>query len=283
MTPADCPPAVKPLPPHGTYARANGRPKGGVPPCHCNLCTPVGLAYRKRRRVAAELGKPLNADVTEVLPHLRKLLAADDNVKQLAARLGFSHGSLKKILAGKTRSIRRDRVETILAARPAAAGGTVIEAIGTSRRVQALIAAGHALKVIAADSGLSCDTLAELISGRHMRVRRETAEAIDATYRRLSGTQGASARSRSRAAREGWPTPEQWDGEIDRPDADPNRWLLSECARVPAEALVEDAEWLHDEHGLSWEAAAAQVGVLVNTLHTYRGRVRERAAAQAAS
>jgi hypothetical protein len=143
------------------------------------------------------------------------------------------------------------------------------------------VAKGHAHKVIAAAAGLEITVVNDLIGGAKTRLRHGTAEAIDRAYTLLSQVEPKSGcgatRARNKALARGWPTPEQWDGAIDDPDADPATW--SRTGRRDTDGLVEDAEWLREQTGASWSEVAAQLRVREDVLHRYRRRARQEAAA----
>ena len=75
---------TKPLPEHGTNARAKGRPATGVPRCPCLPCRAAARAYEKRRRVLNATGRTLRVPVEPVAAHLDTLFAADAGWMQLA-------------------------------------------------------------------------------------------------------------------------------------------------------------------------------------------------------
>jgi hypothetical protein len=274
MTPAACPSATRPLPAHGTPARYRGLPRHGIKGCRCTDCRIADRRYRKHLRVRRR-----KVDATTARTHIDMLLKGGASYNSIARAATCAVNTVRWIHKGVWTEIRTGVRDGILGVRPAADPHLSVNAQGSIRRVQALMAIGWPISDIRDAAGLGHAALSRLASGVAVDVRASTAAAIADAYRRLSAADGGSVMSRNRAAREGWPTPAQWDGEIDNPAADPAAWARDAAVRRRVEDVVADAEELHAEHGVSWEAAAAQVGVLVNTLHTYRIRVRERAAA----
>lgn len=120
-------------------------------------------------------------------------------------------------------------------------GLVLIDATGTRRRIQSLMALGWTSDEIGVATGA--------MSGKHIqqtsykaRVRLDTARLIATAYRQLSATPGTSSQTRGRANRAGWPPPMAWDdgtGEhgIDNPAATP--WPMTEGRRGVAEVVEE--------------------------------------------
>lgn len=108
----------------------------------------------------------------------------------------------------------------------------LIPALGTARRIQALVAIGHTFGDIAREMGVAHDVVRHLALHR-THVRPTTAHRVDATFQRLCMTpapDGKSARyARTVARRYGWAPPLAWD-DIDDPDATPIGHIL--CASL---------------------------------------------------
>lgn len=105
-----------------------------------------------------------------------------------------------------------------------------VPALGTLRRIQALHAIGHTGPEIAAAAGLSIGTLRSIQHHASTTVHRGTAEAVTATYDRMSMTRPNgrySERARRAAERKGWPPPLAWDNPDD-PDEQPTDWQWRE-------------------------------------------------------
>lgn len=123
-----------------------------------------------------------------------------------------------------------------------------IDATGTRRRLQALIAVGWSMSAIAERSGYRDRANLHSIM-RAKTVKRDTAERIAAVYDHLwdqpppehrPHQRAAASRSRRIAEQNGWPPPMAWDDEqIDDPSARPHR-----PRRTSTKASLEDVEWL---------------------------------------
>ncbi|SDN18648.1 helix-turn-helix domain-containing protein [Streptomyces wuyuanensis] len=214
--------ATKPLADHGTTARAKGRPSGGIPPCPCRPCRDAENAYDKRRRYLNATGRTLMVDTAPVADHIRDLFNAGAGWVQLAAATGCSSSTLHKILTGRIPQCRRTTANKILAVRPGDAipPGRLVPAIGSIRRIRALLAAAHPCKAISIASGVEHSMISDLVNGSLSVVKLHVAQRIDAGYRKLAGTVGTSTRSRRRAERNQWAPPAAWD-DLDNPAAHP--------------------------------------------------------------
>lgn len=119
--------------------------------------------------------------------------------------------------------------------------------LGTSRRVQALVALGYTFGQIGAALGRSQDWAAKLAHGQGTFVRTSTAEKVDALFRdwcmkppaetdRVERWQAAYARSTAR--KNGWVPPLAWD-DIDRDEAPAASEDVTEIDPVVVERLLE--------------------------------------------
>lgn len=109
---------------------------------------------------------------------------------------------------------------------------TLVDATGTKRRIQALIALGWTLHEVSTDAGGYTKNWSHLLLKQDM-VTSTTAAKVAATYERLSMSVPAGPyreRTRKRAARNGWLPPLAWD-DI---DTDP------ESPVVPVDERWED-------------------------------------------
>lgn len=136
-----------------------------------------------------------------------------------------------------------------------------IPAVGTTRRLQGLVALGWQQKELFERLGVTQQTLTSAVTGRSDRVRTVFAQNVDELYRELQlqpapHSYGAT-RARLRAARRGWVAPIAWDENIDDPAATPD---------VGAEPVFADT--LADARSLGYDDArlASVLGIRVNTL-----------------
>lgn len=216
---------MKPLAEHGTTARAKGRPAAGIPGCPCPACRAAECAYDKRRRYLNATGRNLMVDTAPVAQHIRAVFEAGAGWAQLAAITGCSTSTLHGIRTGRITSCRRSTASKILAAQigDAIPAGRMVPAVGSIRRLHALLAAAHSCKAITLASTVEHSMISDLVNERVSTVKLHVAERIADGFRQLAGTTGSSARSRNRAMRNNWAPPAAWDdGAVDDPNAHPD-------------------------------------------------------------
>lgn len=234
---------TRPLPPHGTTARAKGRPETGVPGCTCQPCLDAQHRYQKHRTYLQATGRPRTINAEPIAQHLERLFVNGANWRSLCAATGTSPSTISDLRRRTQKTIRRDVAERILAIQPGQAHSPDgrIPITGTQRRVQALYAIGHGPEAIAAATGLRRTTIGRIVNESYDSVTRHVAEAVAASFRQLANTRGNYPRSRTRAERNGWAPPAAWD-DIDDPNEQPdwtghcgtNRgWLLHDTQNIP--------------------------------------------------
>jgi hypothetical protein len=242
------------------------------PPCHTKRCR-----YKKQWRLNRARGKsaPLT-DAAEAVTYLRELLDAAWTRTQIGYASGVDHSYIANLLGERSEpapaKLRVETAAAILALRSAdryrnLPDRTPVDPTGTRRRLQALAWNGHALE--------------RLLNGLHAnnglmvaaRVTARNARLIAEAYDQLWNVPGGSPRTARRARSRGWVGPGAWDDDtIDDPRTVPDLGASAD----PVAALLENAEWLHTECGMPWDAVAAQLDVRKDTLHQYRTRERRR-------
>lgn len=97
-----------------------------------------------------------------------------------------------------------------------------VDATGTRRRLQALMAIGHLQTDIAVAIGRSYDAVDRYLFAK--QVHRDTAATVADLYRRWAWTPGPHRYRRTRSYNRGWVSPLGWDGvDIDDPHAQPRQ------------------------------------------------------------
>ena len=283
--------AAKPLPPHGTPSRARGRYHHGIDRCPCTPCRQAERRYNKRRRYLTATGKPLTTDAAPVTQHLRDLFAAGAGWMQTATAADCSLSTLSKLLKGNQERIRRSLADRILAIRieQVTHQRISVPAIGSIRRVRALMAIGHPCLLIRQTSGLDRTVVAELVNGHTTSILASTAAKIRTAYEELSNQPGPSARNKNRATREGWQNPQWWEdyGRIDDPAFDPDqadrKLNFHEQARLRREEIIHLAWCGHEpeqiRERLDNEVSISTVRQIVQEWRT--GQKRQRTTAKA--
>lgn len=280
----------KPLPPHGTYARANGSP-GRRAGCHCAPCRTVNRRTRKRLKVDRELGRGAMVDATPARNRL-SVLRQTMTWPQIAARADSNEGQLHVIASGKVARIRRTTLEKVLAVQPEPpAPGKFVDATGTTRRVQALRAAGYSPASIAKSFGFAETRVRQLSSGDQPTVRQRIADKVATAYTeilKLPVPSGAGATmARNYATAHNWAPPGAWDDDtIDDPNAQPDNGRelnFHERAALRREEIIHFA-WHGDTpeqilNRLNGEMSISTVRQIVQDWRTGQKRDRRQVAA----
>lgn len=227
---------------HGTYAmyvrgpsilpdpRHVPRPDGRAG-CRCDPCK---VEARRRNRTDSYLrdtGRSKYVDAARARAHVQRLLDAGMTRFQIAE---LTHGavdrtSVRALMVGQGgrppgRRIRRATEAALLAVPVCPAGqaapdrGTV-PSVGTVRRLQALLAAGHQQVDLAEHVGVSSSNLSTLLT--RDRVLAVTARRVATVYERLEQRPG-SPKVAARYKARGYLEPGWWDPDtIDDPDHRP--------------------------------------------------------------
>lgn len=193
--------------------------------CRCWPCVEASTGWKRNqtRKQAQGRWQPY-VDAAPARRHLIQLSASGMGWKRVAEQAGLSSSVVCSLLYGKgerrpSQKVRRETAEAVLAVRLDLAPGTLVDATGTWRRLQALVAIGWPRQHLAArlyQGG------ARGLQFHKIRVQLSTAEKVKNLYEELQNTPGPSARARNDAIRKGWLHPGWWDPDtIDNPDYHP--------------------------------------------------------------
>lgn len=211
------------LPDHGTYRSYVGLPEKKIRGCPCPECREAGRRYRKRRDVLNATGRTLMVDPGQAAAHLRHLFRCGAGWNQMVDASACSSSTIHRLLGGFTKPIRRTTQDKILMVGVADAlcPGRRIPAVGSIRRVRAMVAMGHRVMDIVSACEVNQTTVANLLRGEKKMVEASTHDRIVCAARRFATFQGPSSRSIVRARRKGWRTFAAWD-DIDDPKCRPS-------------------------------------------------------------
>lgn len=197
---------------------------------------------------------------------------------QVAELAGIPGSTVENVLYDRNKKTVRtgiaEKLLTVTASARLPERGNV-PATGTSRRLQALSAAGHPLRALAGRAGITYGHALQLRDGERVSTTSATARAVRALYGDLQlgppqdtrGERIAVAKTRSHAAAHGYAPAGAWDDdEIDDPDARPRwEWVRSEDdgkRRYGAkDELAEDLRGLTRLGGTSLAEAANHLGI----------------------
>lgn len=283
---------------HGTKSRyVMGPGEGGAPGrgCRCTACSRANRDYENHRARMILYGRwEPYVDAGPTREHVRMLSAAGIGWKRAARLAGVSTGAMSKLLYGgpgdrpPSRRIRAETEAAILAVQPRAealGGRAFLNAAGTRRRLQALVAIGWPKARLAARLGMLPANFGDVMTRE--QVTAGTARAVAALYDELWNTSPAedghrekisASRDRNYARVRGWAPPLAWDDDsIDDPAAAAANWKRSASTQWRAADLAGEAEDL-ERLGYTQEQAAERLGVSRAALARAIARTREAAA-----
>jgi hypothetical protein len=203
--------------------------------CRCYTCGYAASVYNEARDRAIAYGnwQPW-ADAAPVREHLLRLRTCGLGLRRIAELASVDRQRLQDILhgrpergAGPQQQVRPALASAVLAIEPTLenlAPSTPVSAVGTRRRLQALVARGWPQAQIAARLGWKDTNFSVLI--RADRTLARTALAVRDLYTGISGqdprAHGVSlqaySRARNAATAASWPPPAAWDDDtIDDP------------------------------------------------------------------
>jgi hypothetical protein len=209
--------------------------------CRCLDCTAANTAASHTVAREQTFGRwSPYVEVAPVRAHIALLRSAGIGYDQIARLSGTSATHVREIAATVARSgnrpaiqqVRQDRAHRILAVAPIPANRaprSQIDATGTRRRLQALVAIGWAPEALAAQLGRSAANLRRTMTG--LTVHARTAQLVSDLYDRLWDTpapqatapqRDAAEASRTYAAEHGWLPPLAWDDIDTDPEPDPS-------------------------------------------------------------
>jgi len=233
--------------------------------CRLPECADAHYRYMSRYRLERERGSTRRTPSGPAAQRVLDLCAAGWTIGQIAIAAGCAERTVSNLREQRYQTIKNDLANRILKARPTLAtvpATTRISAIGTVRRVQALMAIGHSLIGIAEAMGMAHTALSNTLCGRRPTVAVGTARSAQRVYREWAERPGTSRRSINRATAQGWAPPAAWnDDEIDDPQAIPDwtghcgtdrGWWIHTTLKLPMCQACTDAheQWKAEHRGL---------------------------------
>lgn len=210
------------LPDHGEYSRYARHA------CRCEPCRGAGRRYRLRLGYDRVNGTPRRIDPTQTRHHAERLIARGWTQTQIAAAAGLRGTSVSDVMTGRWTTVSSRTAAAILGielTQKPPIPKRIIDAIGTRRRLQALMVLGHSMAAVAAQARVGTSTLQQIADGQWDSVRTTTAVKVARAYRRLSLAPALrtlhSELVRNHAMEHGWHGPMAWD-DIDNPACKPD-------------------------------------------------------------
>lgn len=260
--------------------------------CKCRPCLDANSAAERKRERERLYGRyEERLDSAPVREHIIMLRENGVGLKRLAQITGVSTSTLGNIVYGRTergegpqKRIERMTAEKILAVQPgidAFAAGAKIDATGTHRRLQALVAIGYSISSLGRHLGIDVTNMNGVMGGRG-EVTAETARKVRALYDELWNQPNnpdewrdkiAASRARNLAKARGWAPPMAWDDEtVDDPTAQPEGMVTSSRKSHRREEIAED---VHDL--LRAGCGAADIAARLGMAATDISRILDRA------
>ncbi len=257
--------------------------------CRRPECVARLHAYEQRRYRLKGYGtwQPL-VDAKPVRAHIAALRNAGHSIPDIQRQASVSSATMARILydgvnkrADRIRSEVADRILAV-PVRPAPVKPTsVIDATGTRRRIQALVAMGWSLNALGPRLGFHPRRLTDFLHAD--RVLASTAARIADGYRvaqtldpEACGVPKRSvSMSRNLAAREGWHGPMAWDN-IDDPDCKPETSRRSR-AKAGSKRVIADVSRVAEltAAGRSAQQIADELGCHKRSVTRARRRAEE--------
>ena len=276
------------------------RPDCEKPATRRGLCHADYMAHMTRQ-MAYGRWESGYVDAQPAREHVAQLRAAGMGTRTIAQTAGISRTILQCLIHGKPRpgaehrdppskTIARYNAEKILAVpipNDVRDGSGNIDALGTRRRLQALIAYGYSQRDISRRLGYAADNLSSIVNGDLAAVKPSTRERVARLFSELQVTPGDCARSRNRGRANRWPLPLDWDEDtIDDPTAKATRSIMRPYDPRQDEEKIADrrtrvAKLLYA--GLSASEIAVQLRCTVRTIERDKTAIREADSLSAAS
>lgn len=225
--------------------RPHGRARYVLDKCRCDVCRAANRDYERNRYRQRGYGREADrVDAAPVREYIRQLQAAGMGLRLIAKRSRVARQTLQTILTGKphknqppTVRVLPETAAKILAVTPVYTRGSLVDATGTCRRLQALVACGWSGTKLAEQLGITRANYGAMFRQRYVTARR--AVEVRSLYDRLWNVAPPNETHRDRiamsralklAADRGWVRPAMWDDDqIDNPTAVPFGHPPSHC------------------------------------------------------
>ena len=229
---------------------------------------------QRDRQIASGRWRVVYTEAEPVRLHIKELNAAGLGLRRISELAGVNRKTLQWIVGGRSErsappshKMLQDNADRILAVSiPTAvhdhgvANHQPVLALGTRRRLQALVAFGYPRSYLADRIGMLPSNASRLFNDDNTHVLAVTARKIADLFDELSATPGPSSRARNDAARRGWAVPMAWDDDA-----------LDDPAGLPdhgAQSKATFAEWYAELRELGYRDSeiAGRAGIAVESL-----------------
>jgi hypothetical protein len=229
--------------------------------CRCEQCKAANRSYARKQYLCTwpETVAANWVDPTPAVDHLNYLMSNGMGLRRICQDSGLSRSSLMKL---DTRArISAQTQARILRVSLDLADGAHVNATGTVRRLQALMAIGHSGAELATLMGWTTQNMWTLVRSKTL-VQVRTQRLVAEMYEELWDKPGTNTRARNLAARKGWAVPMAWDDDkIDNPDATAAVPTDKPRTGRPIEYVIEDFRDTFDYHQGDVSLAAHRLGM----------------------
>lgn len=191
---------------------------------------------QRDRLIAYGRWESVYTDAAPARAHVLQLRAAGMGSRRISELSSVNRSQIETLLNGRpergtgpSRKVHRDLAAKLLAVpvpeapHRGVAARARIPAVGTTRRLQALVAFGWSQSYLCARLGITDSNGTCLFTGKRTSVTAATARKVEALFAELQLTPGTNQRARTRGLRRGWAPPLAWDDDtIDDPAAVPD-------------------------------------------------------------
>lgn len=225
--------------------------------CHGAACREANRKYEAQRSRQRLYGIEVDrVDATPVLEHINTLRQSGLGLRRISALSGVSRSTLAELYTARPGRDTKQQVSSATARKIMAletgqdslAAAAPVDATGSHRRIQALVALGYSYTRLGAELGMSGGNVATLLQRPSVlaRTARKVSDLYESHWDRpIAGPEGI--RSRNLAQSKGWLPPMAWDDEtIDDPEFDPTVAEILPVSKVEAKrrAFLEEVEHL---------------------------------------
>lgn len=161
-------------------------PHGGLNDCRCFSCRVAKAEWERERVKAAKEGRPYTCSCADSAARLELFLRAGFTYKAIGRALTTGESVLKRIVEEPDGVMLRSTQERIMNLRVSDIEPGRTSAVGAMRMLRDLSLLGWQAPRIAEESGLSENTIRNVVLGRTKIINGDTDRIIRSTFERLS-------------------------------------------------------------------------------------------------
>lgn len=183
----------------------------------CYECSEASRAdYRARTQYRQKVGMAL-VNAAPIRAHVENLLKTGLRYSAIATASGVAAGTIAHLLNSGSKKIHRDAAQRLLevSVREARSHMGLLDATLTRRRLQHMSVMGWSQRLMADYTGMSQQSLSQIMSGDNTYVEQPTEKTIAEFFRAHWQVEGNSVRARNLARRRGWSHIMRWSNPAD--------------------------------------------------------------------